>query len=73
MSMSFLPHGEDNHMLRAKPTMFDLLIYNFHELVFQVHTGAEQRHQLVFILGDVPLHDVHTGAQQTLKRLDVDD
>lgn len=41
------------------------------ELVFQVYTGAKQRHQLVFVLGDIPLHDVHTGAQQTLKSLDV--
>lgn len=41
-------------------------------LVFQVYTGAEQCHQLVFILGNVPLHDVHAGAQQTLESLDVD-
>lgn len=41
--------------------------------MFQIYTGAKQCHQLVFILGDVSLHDVHTGAQQTLKRLNVDD
>ncbi len=39
--------------------------------MFQIDTGAKQCHQLVFILGNVPLHDVHTGSQQTLKSLDV--
>ena len=40
--------------------------------MFQIYTGAKQCHQLVFILGDVSLHDVHTGTQQTLKCLNVD-
>lgn len=38
---------------------------------FQVHAGAEQSHQLFLVVGDVPLHDLLTGTQQTLKRLDV--
>lgn len=39
--------------------------------VSQVHAGAEQSHQLLLVVGDVPLHDLLTGAQETLKRLDV--
>ena len=37
--------------------------------VSQVHAGAEQGHQLLLIVGDVPLHDLLTGAQEALKRL----
>lgn len=39
--------------------------------VSQVHAGAEQSHQLLLIVGDVPLHDFLTGAQEALKRLHV--
>lgn len=39
--------------------------------VSQVHAGAKQGHQLLLIVGDVPLHDLLTGAQQALKRLHV--
>lgn len=39
--------------------------------VSQVHAGAEQSHQLLLVVGDVPLHDLLTGAQETLERLDV--
>lgn len=37
----------------------------------QVHAGAEQGHQLLLIVGDVPLHDLLTGTQEALKRLNV--
>ena len=40
-------------------------------LLLQVNTGAEQCHQLVLILADVPLHDFLTRAQQALKSLDI--
>lgn len=39
--------------------------------VSQVHAGAKQSHQLLFIVGDVPLHDLLTGTQEALKRLNV--
>lgn len=39
--------------------------------VSEVHAGAEQSHQLLLIVGDVPLHDLLTGAQEALKRLHV--
>lgn len=39
--------------------------------VSEVHTGAEQRHQLLLVVSDVPLHDFFTRAQQPLERLDV--
>lgn len=39
--------------------------------VSQVHAGAKQSHQLLLIVGDVPLHDLLTGAQEALKCLDV--
>jgi len=39
--------------------------------VSQVHAGAEQGHQLLLIVGDVPLHDLLTGSQEALKRLNV--
>ena len=39
--------------------------------VSQIHAGAKQSHQLLLVVSDVPLHDLFTGAQQTLKRLDV--
>lgn len=39
--------------------------------VSQVHAGAKQGHQLLLVVGDVPLHDLLTGAQQALKRLHV--
>ena len=39
--------------------------------VSQVHAGAEQSHQLLFIVRNVPLHDLLTGAQEALKRLHV--
>ena len=49
-----------------------MLVFLLHGiLVFQVITGAKQRHQLVLVLRDVPLHDVHAGSQQALKSLDV--
>lgn len=39
--------------------------------VSQVHAGAEQGHQLLLIVRDVPLHDLLTGAQEALKCLHV--
>lgn len=48
-----------------------IIILHFNFLMLQVNTGAKQCHQLVFILADVPLHDFHTRAQQTLKSLDI--
>lgn len=39
--------------------------------VSQVHAGAKQSYQLLLVVGDVPLHDLLTGTQQTLKRLNV--
>lgn len=39
--------------------------------VSQVHARAEQSHQLLLIVGDVPLHDFFTGTQEALKSLHV--
>lgn len=39
--------------------------------VSQVHARAEQSHQLLLIVGDVPLHDLLTGAQEALECLHV--
>ena len=40
-------------------------------VVVNVGVTSEQRGQLLVVVDDVPLHDVHAGAQQTLKRLHV--
>lgn len=40
--------------------------------VSEIHAGAEQSHQLLFVMSNVSLHDLHTRAQQALKRLNID-
>lgn len=40
-------------------------------LVSQVHAGTKEGYQLLLIVGDVSLHDLLTGAQEALERLDV--
>ena len=39
--------------------------------VGDVDVRAENAHQLVFVVFDAALHDVHTRAEQSFKRLDV--
>lgn len=39
--------------------------------VSEIHAGAKQSHQLLFVVSNVPLHDLHTRAQQALKRLHI--
>ena len=39
--------------------------------MFQIYTRTKQSYQLVLVLGNVPLHNLLTGTQQTLKRLNV--
>lgn len=39
--------------------------------VDQIHAGAKHLHQLLLVVGDVPLHDVHAGPQQPLECLHI--
>lgn len=40
-------------------------------LVSEIHAGAEQSHQLLFVMSNVPLHYFHTRAEQALKCLHI--
>jgi hypothetical protein len=49
----------------------DISYKDNYTLMFQIYTRTKQSYQLVLILGNVPLHNLLTGTQQTLKCLNV--